>query len=407
MPLCLERAGAVPLTVDISVPDIKNSENFASSLLPHTSRIRRLRLAGLSSVEAVADDLRGLFDSPMSNLASLELQQTLEPGGLFPSAGTPVPPVFQNVSKLESVHLTRTPLYPTLFSIPSLRELKLLGYTNPFDFGTLMNFLRSNLRLENLVLDLQFTANSVEGAPSGTKVSLPRLRDLSIICSRATDSRGLLSCISLPRGVHTEITSTLSDTSAELCSFLPSPLTPVIELLNPITTVKNQMTPRHLQVIGNSAKFTFRSPKGTTRDAHVDFIMFPTTAVRELYTNVYPNQYNDAAISDLVLALPTLEVLAVTKTSFPAGLLPVLITEPVLWPTLKTVAFLDCNITADIVKKLGEAIAKRRYITGAQVFRVVIISSTGTPLSVTSIQELRKSVPCVEIRVDDKFPDLT
>jgi len=43
----------------------------------------------------------------------------------------------------------------------------------------------------------------------------------------------------------------------------------------------------------------------------------------------------------------------------------------------------------------------------ARLHRVVIVNSTGTPLDVASIRQLRESVPNVEIRVDDKLPDLS
>ena len=406
-PLCLERAGAVPLAVDILVPDIKNSEDFANSLLPHASRVGHLCLIGFSSIDTVTNDLPGFFDAPMPNIFSLELQQTEEPVGLFLSAEAPAPPVFQNISRLKSLSLTRTPLHPTLFSIPSLRELKLLGYTSPFDFGTLMGFLRFNISLESLVLDVRFDANSVEAALGGPKVPLTRLRDISITCSKAIDSRGLLSCISLPHGIRLEVTSTLADPSAELHWFLPSPLTPLLGSLGTITTAKSQVTPQELRMVGNSSTFTFRSTKISTKHAESEFTLFPVAEVRELHMDIQPFQFTDKGIITVLRALPALEILAISRTPFPSGLLSGLSAEPVLCPTLKTIAFLDCGVDAAVIKRLEEAIAKRKNNTGAQLFRVTIVSSAKTLPDFASIQELRKSVPCVEVRVDDKFPDLT
>ena len=286
-PLCLIRAGAVPLAVDITVSDIKTGEDFLELLLPHTSRIGRLRLAGYPSVEAVTNDLPGFFDSPMPNLTSLELQQTTEPTELFPSSNAPMPPVFQNVAKLESLCLTRTPLYPTLFSIPSLRELKLLGYTNPFNFGTFIRFLRPNVNLERVVLDIQFVVDSVKIPRARTMAPLSRLRHLSITCSKSIDSKGLLSYIYIPRGARIEVTSNPSDRSAVVRSFLPSPPTPILNLLAPITTVKIRVMPRELHLFGNSSAFTFRSTQPAI-DAHFEWTTFPTTAVREFHTDVPP-----------------------------------------------------------------------------------------------------------------------
>lgn len=390
--------------MDIAVPDSKGDETFLNSLRPHVSRIGSLRLTGYSSVETMADDLPGFFASPMLSLVSLELQQAAEPAQLFLSDHSPIPPPFLAISKLKSLSLTQTPLCPPLLTITSLVELKLIGYTSPFHFGTFLGFLVSNPDLELVVLDIQFVTGSVETPPAG-KVSLPRLRRLSITCSKAIDSRGLLSCISLPRGVHLEVEFT-PDQPAHLSSFLPSPPTPVQDLLAPITTIKTQLTPQELHLFGNGSVFTFRSPN-TPVLGHSELKLFPTTDVRELHTNIYPRVYGDVGISRLMARLPALETLAISQTPFPRGLLSVLTEEPVLCPALRTIAFLDCDIDSSIIKELGEAAMKRRDSTTTRLYRVVIVNSTGAPPDLASIKQLRKCIPCVEVRVDDKLPDLS
>jgi len=404
VPLCLERAGEVPLAVDITVSDVKSDEDFLNSLLPHTSRIGSLRLVGFASTEAVADDLPGFFSSPMLNLTSLELQQTTEPAESFPSNKALVPPVFQNTAKLVTLRLTRTPLYPTLFEISSLRELRLLGYTNLFDFGTFIGFLDSNLDLEYVVLDLQFIADTVETART-RKVSLSRLRHLSITCSEAIDSKGLLSSISLPRGVNVEVIFTGTDPSAKLGSFLPAPPTPIRELLAPITVMKTQLTPRVLHLFGNSSTFAFRSPGD---GAHGWLLLFSTTLIRELYVDPHPHIFGDKYLSKVMRRLPALEILAISRAAvFPVGLLSALTEEPALCPVLKTIAFFDCDTNPDAMEKLGEALTRRRDSAAVRVYRVVIVNSTGAMPDRASIQQLRKSAPCVDVRMDDRLPDLS
>ena len=88
-------------------------------------------------------------------------------------------------------------------------------------------------------------------------------------------------------------------------------------------------------------------------------------------------------------------------------LFSVLTKEPVLCPTLKTIAFFDCRIGPDKMKKLGEALAKRMDSTAARVHQVVIVNSTGTMSDHTLVQQLRKSVLRVDVRMDDKLPDLS
>ena len=352
----------------------------------------------------MADNLPGFFGSPIPKLNSLELQQTTEPAELFPSNGVPMPPVLQNVAKLESLRLTRTPLHPTLLNITSLKELVLLGYTTPFHFGTFLGILKSNPSLELIILDIQFVVDSVETAPQ-RKVLLPRLQHLSITCSNPTDSKGLLSSISLPHGICLEVAFARSDQSFGLGSFLPSPPTPIRELLAPITTIKSRLVPQELHLFGNGSVFTFRSPKFLF-DAHSELELFSGAAVRRLYMNTSPRKYvHDELFKPLGL-LPALEILAFSNTAFPTGLPLVLTYEPALCSALKTIAFFDCNVDSSAIERLGEAIAKRRDSMATSLYRVVIVDSTGSPPDLASIRKLRKSVPCVEVRVDDKLPDL-
>ena len=405
-PLCLERAGAVPLAVNVTMSDIEDDEDFLEQLTPHTSRIGTLRLIGYPTIETLANDLPGFFDSPMLDLTFLELEQTEEPVNIFPSDEATVPPVFRNVSKVKSLSLTRTPIFPPLFSLAFLKELKLTAYANPFDFGTFSRFLRANPNVENLVLNVQFIEDTIDAAPARQKVSLPHLRSLSITCSKAADSKGLLSRMSLPRGVHIEIESLFLDQSVELSSFLPSPLTPIKELLCPITTINIQKHPRVFHFIGNSSTFTFRSQHTSDLSSSTDWMLLPTAAVREFFVDFHPSYYTDAGMLKAMEHLPALETLVISKMTS-AALPPALTAEPVLCPALKTIAFFDCNIDSGIVEELGAAIAKRRDSTGTRLYRVVIVSSRGTQLNAESIQKLRKSVPYVDIRVDDKLPDLS
>ena len=404
-PLCLGRAGVVPLAVDIAVSDIGRGKGFLELLAPQSSRIGRLRLAGYSSIEAVADDFPGFFDSPMPNLTSLELQQTAEPPRLFPSDSSPVPLPLLHISKLKSLSLTQTPLYPALFTIPSLVELKLIGYTSPFRFGTFLWFLDSNPDLERVVLCIQFIVGSVKGTPT-RNINLPRLQHLSITCSKGIDSKGLLSRIPLPRGAHVEVISTQVDQSVQFGLFLPSPPTHIRELLTPITTIKTQITPRELRLFGNGSTFTFRSPHSLPFDTQMELVLFSGAAVRELHVSTYPFKYTHAGLSRKLGQLPALEILVFSKTAFPPGLFSVLTPEPVLCPALKTIVFFDCDIDSKVIRESGKVVAKRKDSTAVRLHRVVIVNNTGTQPDHTSIRRLRKSVPSVEVRMDGKLPDL-
>ena len=152
--------------------------------------------------------------------------------------------------------------------------------------------------------------------------------------------------------------------------------------------------------------FAFRSPQALL-EPHLELLIFPSTSVRELYTNPDPFQYSNDGLHQTLELLPALETLAFSKTRFPFGLLPALTEEPVLCPTLKTIAFLDCGVDSGIAEMLGEAIAKRRDSTAARLYRVVIVNSAGKLPDLKSIQQIRRSVPRVEAIVDEELPDLS
>ena len=281
IPLCLERAGEVPLSVDIKVSDMKGDKISLQALLPHVSRISHLSLTEYSSIEGVADDLPGLFVSPMLNLTSMELEQIDESTEPLPPNGAPAPPLFQNVSKLKSLHLTRTPLYPAVFSITSLVELKLVGYTIPFHFGEFIELLHSNQNLELAILELQFTEGSVEISPE-RKVSLPQLRRLEFTCGSAADARGLLSYVSLRRDIHIAIQGSHSNPCGDLASFLPSPPTPIRQLFAPITAIEYWGSPVRHRTVRGDGQLSVRTSKAAPVMYDV-FMLFVTEAVREFH----------------------------------------------------------------------------------------------------------------------------
>jgi hypothetical protein len=252
--LCLERAGAVPLAIDITISDIKGDVDFLQALPPHVSRISRVPLTGHSFIEGVADDLPGFFASPMLDLTSLELK---------------------------SLYLTRKPLYPALTNITFLVELKLVEHTTPFHFGNFCVFLRSNSNLEIIVLDIQFAEAPAWVSPTRS-IPLAHLRRLSFTCDLATDAKDFISCISFPRGVFLEV---FSSRAGDPSSFLPSLPTSIQKLLAPITTVRYRNNPRALHLSGNDSSFSFRCRPGPF-DLHWYLSLFTTAAVREFHVHI-------------------------------------------------------------------------------------------------------------------------
>ena len=401
-PLCLERAGVVPLTVEINTSVIHEDETFLKAIPSHTSRIARLSLTGYSSIEAAADIIPTFFTSTMDSLTSLELHQTSRPAEIFPSGTSPAPQISWKLSKLTSLHLTQTPLYPAIASITSLVELNLAGYTTPFHFRKFIGFLKSNPDLQSIALDILFVEYPMwVGIPS-TRISLPRLRHLSFTCINPTDTRILISSINLPRGASLEVVGSQVNPHHELDLFLPPVPTQIEEMLGPITTIKYQYRPGVVQFHGNDSCLSFRCsdlPIG-----YQEFWLFAVASVREFHLNT--TSCHD--LSRPLSQLPALETLVLVDVStFPAQAFNFLTEEPVLCPSLKTIAFFDCNLSSGAITALEAAVAGRKNSGAAWLHRIVIVRKTGALPSHTLIHRLRQSVPCIDARIDEKLPDLS
>jgi hypothetical protein len=400
VPLCLERAGAVPLTVNIKAGEIQEDEEFHRALPPHASRISHLSLKGYNRIKDVVNDFPGLLDLTMPNLTSLELEQRIRP---TKSDGSTAPPLFRNLRKLKSLHLTRVSNYPILSNITSLVELKLDGSTIPF--GKFLGILQSGLALEIVVLDLKFTKGSVPAAPR-RKISLPRLRHLALTSDNATDTRGLLSCLSLPRGIHITVQGSHSAQRAGLASFLPSPPTHIQKLLTSVTAIKYWDNPRRLHLSNDNGTFHFHGPSHETSTAvYEEFELFATDIVREFHLDLslsHPTNH----LSRLLERLPALEILTISGNPLNFRTLSVLAEEPVLCPSLKTIAFFKFRTTRELIWELRNVLAKRERSIAARLHRVVIINDAFDLPDVISIRRLQESVLHVDVAVGDKLPDL-
>lgn len=333
----------------------------------------------------------------MHDLLSLELQQSFQPIELFPSRLSPAFLASWNLSKLTSLHLTQSPLYPAITSVTSLVDLKLDGYATPFRFSDFIAFLGANPNLQSIVLDVKFDESKLVLSCS---VTLPRLRRLSLTCAVPFDAEVLISSISLPRGVSLEVAGSSTNQCTTLHSFLPSPPTRIQEILTPIVTIKYQYNPSMVQFYGNNTDLSFRRAR-CMLSPYSELFLFTVTTVRELHLN--GSSCDD--LSPLLSRLPALETLVLADVSIVS--FEFLTKEPVLCPSLKTIAFFNCDLYSGIVEELEEAVVRRKNSTAAWLYRIVIVSQTGDLPDYDLILWLRRSVPCVDVRVDDKLPDLS
>ena len=392
-PLYLERAGSVPLTVRISVSSIQGDVDFLKAFLPHTTKIAHLSLTGYSSLEGMARDIPSLSASLAPNLVSLELEQTEEPTGSFPSY-----PLFQNVSGLKLLRLTRTPLHPLLMKTTSLLELNFSGCTTPFRFEDFIEILRSNPSLERIALDIRFS--EVPSSIIFSKIaSLPRLLQLSFNCSNATDAKMLILSISFPRGVSLEFSFSQASEYHNVLSFLPSPPTTIQGLLDPITIVRYEtFQVEQVRLSGNDSLLSFRCNRQFSLDSV--FHLFNTASVRELH--VGGAFHRGIPLSQL----PALETLVIVDVRDFRCTFDFLAEDPVPCPSLKTIAFLDCNLSMGETRELGEAVTRRKSSTAAWLHRVVVVDRAGRLPNHDMICQLRQFVPRVDVSIDERLPDL-
>jgi len=107
-------------------------------------------------------------------------------------------------------------------------------------------------------------------------------------------------------------------------------------------------------------------------------------------------------------SFPSLETLAVECDIDVLHFLSTLLPNHSALPSLKTLAFLNCVITEDFMKKLTLFAFSREGTTLTRLYQVVIIHRDGEFPSAASIHALGRHVPVVDVRFGTKFPtDLT
>ena len=106
--------------------------------------------------------------------------------------------------------------------------------------------------------------------------------------------------------------------------------------------------------------------------------------------------------------LPALEILAFVDIPYwDVGVIDSLAGQPSLCQSLKTIAFHNCTFTPEEMRVFEGVVEKRKGSAAAPLHRVVFVSSIGPLPDYTVIQRLRQHVPCIDVRVDDRLPDLS
>jgi len=80
--------------------------------------------------------------------------------------------------------------------------------------------------------------------------------------------------------------------------------------------------------------------------------------------------------------------------------------KPILCRSLKTVAFLNCKVTGEVIKELEEIATEREHSMAARLHRVVIVNDKLELPDFDFVKRLQRFVPHVDVGIGDELPDL-
>jgi len=108
-------------------------------------------------------------------------------------------------------------------------------------------------------------------------------------------------------------------------------------------------------------------------------------------------------------SFPRLETLVVESGTDVLHILSDLLSNPSSSPTLKTLAFLNCNLSEEFMGGLTKFASERQVTTTSTwLYRVLIVRKDGVFPTAASIRRLGSYVKVVEVRMGEKLPtDLT
>lgn len=407
--LSLERCKAASLELRLEMPEVRRNSGFSDLILPHIQNTETLRLDRVSTFEELKRILQS-FPRSTSNLRSLSLSR--EWGGNLNWPNETCGPLSSTLTRLD---LLGIPLSPSFLGLRTLTSLTLHTVLPNLHLNTLLDFLEENRSLERVTLNVKFAQRYPRS--SRRRVVIDRLRHLSMHCHNLTDFEALIPCLSVQRGGHLEITVDCGDprlnevlplVSTTRFPNLRSPTSMVYETL--LTSIEDQIYYyRNIQLLGPNGSSSFDDL--TSPDEVEPFIDFPLLPLTDVLEFRLIRLGEVSAQKSLVFDpsfFPALETLAVHCDSCAPHLFSTLFSNPSFPPRLKTLAFLDCDLTEVFISELTRFASNREKSTSARLDRIVIINSEGILPSVVLINELRKHVRAVDVRVGEEFPsDLT
>jgi hypothetical protein len=302
--------------------------------------------------------------------------------------------------------------YPSLLVLKALTELHLHCSRCNLPLDTLLDFLEENRPLERVILSLKFDEPSLRSSRRRVAIG-NRLRYLGIRCANAMDGQALISNIALSKGAQLEffcdpfrgIRPTVDDVLSGIST------THLSNLQLPTLMEYRVCVSRTIQLLGPNGAIKFTGHHGTDIP-FVELPHLPLTDIRRLHLDTCRwklfQPHPGPAVFHYLPSFPAFEALTIECDTDLSRLLSPLFSNPLSSPFLKTLAFSDCTITEEFVKKLTQFASDRKSTTSVGLHRVAIFHQQGKFPSAASIRELEDCVPVVDVRVATKTPtDLT
>jgi len=374
---------------------VRQKPGFVDLITPYFHKIETLEFYHLMTVDDLNRTLPN-FPRTMPSLRSLDLSLSSN----SPDWDSFINPFGPFSPTLTHLFLYDIPLYSSFLHLRTLTWLTLHNYKFDLPLDTLLTILEENRSLEHVILSIDLTKRSLRDSKRRAPIR-NQLPHLSITYYNAEVAKALISRIPLRRGAKLEIYSL--EKNAGLGSLLSSISATFLGDLASTTHIES--CGRSIRMLGPNGSFLF-SGLSVSEMSLTGLSPLSFSKVRELHLEREESATSLRAFDPSLF--PALETLAVKRyTNVSAGL-SALLSTPASPSLLKTLAFLDCNLSEDFMKKLTRFVSDRKGTISAWLYRVVIVNPHGKFPSAASIRALGAIVPVVDMRFGTELPtDLT
>lgn len=293
------------------------------------------------------------------------------------------------------------PLYPSFLHLGSLTNLSTPRNGLDLHLDTLLGFLEENRSLERATLDIRFKQpslrSSLRRAPIGN-----RFRSLSTHCEDTMDFKALISGTTLQKGAS--LVATLSDMVPGLGHVLSAICAARLSNLPSPTFMVYHIDERSAQLSQPNGSFAFKTTSHYGGIAELP--LPPLTNIRVLHVRRWvPDP--DPVVGPVAFppsSFPVLEALAIEREAIVSYILSTLFSNPSFSPSLRTLAFLDCDLNYGFMDELARFASNRKNTTSTRLNRVIIIDSKGYLPKGDSVDAPRRDVRVVEIQFGEGLP---